>query len=1166
MKKIYLFFAFLISLNLTISGQNNILVIDYNDGFTSDQRSNKSLIYTRLLITQASVVRISNMPVGIDPAVYNQVWIFGDMGNPVAANLNPVINYMNAGGAVYVQSEVACCNNQAAYLDSLINLTVIAGGSITHNAIKTSSPYQFQADPAVICTPLPFIHYGNAARPFPGTPASNVLFRGTNFCGTDTDSTDIIGVQFRNTDMIFGNGALIGIGDLNLFPLASSCGPTSLPGVANNNDIVDLIANLLSNLVYGSTVPTVIQPSNITVCHGDNVPTSNFIAPSGATFAWTNSNTAIGLGAAGSGNIAEFTATNSTTNPITATISVTAIANGCPGPSSNYTITVNPIPSSAFTLFPSTVCAGENTTITYTGSAPADATYKWSFDGGNVVSGSGQGPYAVNWASSGAKNVTLTVAERECASSLTTQTVMVNLDNASFSYSKSTFCQTDADPSPTVTGLAGGVFFSTAGLSIDAATGVINLAASTLGNYIVTYATNGTCPSSSNFAVTITLSPDASFYYDGAYCQNASADPFPTFPPGASAGTFGATPAGLAFINIITGQIDLIASAPGTYTVTNSIPASGSCPAASFDTTVTIHITPVLSITDPDTTCSATLDLTAPEVTTGSTGGGTFSYWTDAMATNTLASPDAVAVSGTYYIKVATSENCSDIESVIVTINPTPAPTFNFTSPVCVGNNSSLTYSGNAAAGASFSWDFDGGTEAGSGSGPYTVKWNSPGQKNVSLSVTETGCTSDLTMHTVTVNQDDASFSYSPKIFCPSDPNPSPTITGLAGGTFNSTAGLSINDSTGEINLATSIPGPYTISYTTNGSCSNTSSFDIIITEAISLSVSPNITICERESTVLNVTATGGTGSYTYNWSAAGENKTSVTVSPSATASYTIEVTDTNNCTALDTITVTVHALPIVSFIADTDSGCAPLCVLFSNKTPKAASTSWSFGDGHFSTKSRISHCYRQSGYYSIALAVTDSNGCSNSLYTPDLIKVFPKPIAAFTMAPPNTAQVHTSVLFNDHSSGAYHCNWNFGDALLTSSQLKNPTFTYTKAGSYKVNLLVSNEEGCTDSISHIMIIESDFTIYIPNAFSPDEDGLNDFFAPKGINFEAFEMEIYNRWGERIYHTTEIDKPWDGRAKGVAEISKQDVYVYKIWVKDFKGEIHYYVGNVTLIK
>ena len=90
--------------------------------------------------------------------------------------------------------------------------------------------------------------------------------------------------------------------------------------------------------------------------------------------------------------------------------------------------------------------------------------------------------------------------------------------------------------------------------------------------------------------------------------------------------------------------------------------------------------------------------------------------------------------------------------------------------------------------------------------------------------------------------------------------------------------------------------------------------------------------------------------------------------------------------------------------------------------------------------------------------------------------------------------------------------------------------------------------------------------LYIPNAFSPDSDGLNDFFGPNGSEFEQFKMEIFNRWGEKVYYTTDFDKPWNGKIKDKNEIGEQDVYVYKIWVKDSKNQTHNYIGNVTLIK
>ena len=180
----------------SLKGQNNILVIDYNNAFSSDQDNNASNIYNRLLATQTSVVRVNAIPATINSATYDQVWIFGNMGTPGAATLNPIINYMNAGGAVYVQSEVGCCNNEAAFVDQLINATVTAGGGITHSTIKQGN-YEFEPNPSLICNP--WNHRGAAARIFNGVPASNTLFVANNTCGVAGAPTtgDVVGVQFN---------------------------------------------------------------------------------------------------------------------------------------------------------------------------------------------------------------------------------------------------------------------------------------------------------------------------------------------------------------------------------------------------------------------------------------------------------------------------------------------------------------------------------------------------------------------------------------------------------------------------------------------------------------------------------------------------------------------------------------------------------------------------------------------------------------------------------------------------------------------------------------------------------------------------------------------------------------------------------------------------------
>ena len=313
------------------------------------------------------------------------------------------------------------------------------------------------------------------------------------------------------------------------------------------------------------------------------------------------------------------------------------------------------------------------------------------------------------------------------------------------------------------------------------------------------------------------------------------------------------------------------------------------------------------------------------------------------------------------------------------------------------------------------------------------------------------------------------------------------------------------------------------------------------------------------------VHVSGGTPPYTYLWS---NGQTTQTATGLKEGNYTVTVTDAGKgCEQKSaTETVTINTLPEISFTADLENGCVPHCVLLTNKTPDTGIVSWNFGDGMSGTVSEITHCYLDTGTYTVAITITGINGCIDSLVIPNIINVFPNPAASFVMTPSGSTFVNNPVLFNDESTGADHWHWNFGDMLNSISTLKDPIFAYTDIGTYAVTLTVSNNEGCIDKVSYSIVIEPEFTIYIPNAFTPDNDGLNDFFAPKGIGFKDFEMEVSNRWGENIYYTSDLDKPWDGSAKGETEISKQDIYVYKIRIIDFRNKIYYYVGNVELIK
>lgn len=259
MKKIILITFSLIVLTTISFAQSNVLVIDYNNNFSSDQQNNASNIYNRLLATQTSVLRVNAIPASINPATYDQVWIFGNMGAPSPTTLNPIINYMNAGGAVYIQSEVSCCDFPAAFADQLIDATVTVGGSISHTITKSGN-YQYNAFSNLMCNPT--ISHGAAVRPFQGATGPNILYEANNTCGGAIGTGDVIGVKFCSGDMISGQGALIVNGDFNIFPTSGTCGSVGILGTPNNNAVIDLISDLLPALACD---PNTGNPGTLTL-------------------------------------------------------------------------------------------------------------------------------------------------------------------------------------------------------------------------------------------------------------------------------------------------------------------------------------------------------------------------------------------------------------------------------------------------------------------------------------------------------------------------------------------------------------------------------------------------------------------------------------------------------------------------------------------------------------------------------------------------------------------------------------------------------------------------------------------------------------------------------------------------------------------------------------
>jgi gliding motility-associated-like protein len=286
-------------------------------------------------------------------------------------------------------------------------------------------------------------------------------------------------------------------------------------------------------------------------------------------------------------------------------------------------------------------------------------------------------------------------------------------------------------------------------------------------------------------------------------------------------------------------------------------------------------------------------------------------------------------------------------------------------------------------------------------------------------------------------------------------------------------------------------------------------------------------------------------------------------------------VSISDGCTtpnAVAAFTVNVNPSPSGYFTGDVVKGCEPLAVTFSaTSTSPGDLYNWSLGGGAggqaFGTP--VSNVYTDPGQYSISMTIVNTFGCTKDTIAVNYIQVYPKPIAEFTANPWEGTLLDPVISFTNLSVGATSYFWDFGDPddPLNNSVVVNPSHAYEYANVYSVWLVAFNDKGCKDTVMHTVEILAEYALYIPNTFTPDGNGLNDIFQPKGVGIDesSYKMYIFDRWGELIFTSDEFRKGWDGTVKSSGKQAEQGVYVYKIFVKDTQGNVHPYVGHVNCL-
>lgn len=945
--------------------------------------------------------------------------------------------------------------------------------------------------------------------------------------------------------------------------------------------------NNATGTITTNTVPDV-SSNDTTICAGSGAFLYANATPAGGAYVWTPVNT---------------NGSTVTVNPsATANYTVTYTLNGCSDDDIS-TVTVNPAP--VVSVNDETVCTGAPVTLTGSVGTPG-GTFLWSPGGQTTQSitvnpGVGTFDYELAYTLGGCttldtgtvtmtNNPTISVADVSTCSgqpatlnavtnvqggtfiwgpgnfpdtsdlevspnSTTTYTVTYDLGNCSantsatvtvspspsITVSDQTICAGETATLNSTTTNPGGTYAWSPGTHPDQATLSVSPATTTM--YYLNYTINGCTVLDSglvtvNNSASVALS-DTNICVGGTATLNAV--------PSAPGGTYTWAPGGAT-----TQSITVTPNNTTTYTVSYSV--NGCSSSTSAD--VIVNPIPTVQVTDNVTICegnSTTL------IATPSIPNGTFEWLAPQANGETTQNLVVSPTTQTTYTVEYTLNGCSNTGSG--TVNVTPAATISTSDvTICEGELATITAttSGNAN---NITWSPGGFT------GPQiSVSPNST--TTYTCTITDGNCTnSDQSTVTVTpipviTASNTGPYCEGEEIFL--------NVTTTNGATYSWAGPNDYFSNTQNPNRPNSIlldSGEYQVLVQV-GNCSAVAFTTVTINELTQNTLNAAGPFCANDAAI-TVTGTGVGGTY----SGAGiTDQNTGLFDPSFANPGPNVVTYTppqGVCESTASTTILIEALPNVNFSPDFSSGCAPYNATFTDLTTPVGSTlSWDFGDGGTGNQAGTAiHQYTSSGLYDVTLTATSPAGCINTITKTGAVDVLDQAVATFSPSSTTINDNSSTVDFTNNSLNADQFTWIFDNE--GESNESDPSFTFSTSGDAKlVTLIATNAGGCADTTYFTIEITEDLLFFIPNTFTPDGDKFNNTFDPvftAGYDPNQFNFQVFNRWGELVFQSSDPNVGWDGTYQN--QLAQTGVYIWKVDFKSSNSDKHIsQTGTVNLLR
>lgn len=346
--------------------------------------------------------------------------------------------------------------------------------------------------------------------------------------------------------------------------------------------------------------------------------------------------------------------------------------------------------------------------------------------------------------------------------------------------------------------------------------------------------------------------------------------------------------------------------------------------------------------------------------------------------------------------------------------------------------------------------------------------------------------------------------------------------------------------------------------YNELGCVSNTEDIEITLRDPITLVISENDSICPGFESSATVVATGGDGAYTYSWTDNGtamlDADNEITTFPEVNTTYCVTVAD--GCeTTPETICVQtiMRPVPEPSFTSDITAGCNPSTVNFETIIEPTDVAVWTMDGVTYTDVDMVSHNFTEVDFYDVSLEITNQYGCVNQITATDYIEIVDIPYPDFYINPNPTTIFNTEVLLTPAVDGTGNTFfWDMPGGIPSTSTDESPRVVYPEGipADYDVELTVTNQYGCSNTVSHTVNIVSDVIIYAPNIFTPDGDEFNEGWRVyiDGIDIYDYHCIIFNRWGEVVWESFDATGMWMGTYGD--QFAQDGTYVWVVNAKE----------------